>query len=100
MNGTELALIFAIVLMLLVLMVLAAAETALNRISRVKAQALADSNDSRSARALVRLVVHPERFINPLLVTVTVLQSGQTWLVARLADHWVSGVLGALGIFA
>jgi CBS domain containing-hemolysin-like protein len=99
-NSTELALVIAIILMLLVLMVLAAAETALNRISRVKAQALADSNESRSARALVRLVEHPERFINPLLVTVTVLQSGQTWLVARLADHWVSGVLGAIGIFA
>ena len=86
--------------MLLMLMVLAAAETALNRISRVKAQALASSNDSRSARSLVRLVEHPERFINPLLVTITVLQSGQTWLVARLADHWVTGLLGAIGIFA
>jgi CBS domain containing-hemolysin-like protein len=99
-TGTELWLLLAILIMLVVLMVLAAAETALNRTSRVKAQALADSNKSRSARSLLRLVEHPERFINPLLVTVTVLQSGQTWLVARLADHWVSGVLGALGIFA
>ena len=93
-------LLITIVLMLLVLMVLAAAETSLNRISRVKAQAVADSNDSRSARSLVKLVRHPERFINPLLVTVTVLQSGQTWLVSQLADSLVSGVLGALGIFA
>ncbi len=100
MKGEELLLLITIVVMLLVLMVLATAETALNRISRVKAQALASSNDSRSAKSLVRLVEHPERFINPLLVTVTVLQSGQTWLVARLADHWVSGVLGAIGIFA
>jgi CBS domain containing-hemolysin-like protein len=99
-NGTELALVVTIVIMLLVLMVLAAAETSLNRISRVKAQALADANDSGSARALERLVQHPERFINPLLVTVTVLQSGQTWLVSQLADSLVSGVLGALGIFA
>jgi CBS domain containing-hemolysin-like protein len=99
-KGEELLLLITIVVMLLVLMVLATAETALNRISRVKAQALASSNDSRSAKSLVRLVEHPERFINPLLVTVTVLQSGQTWLVARLADHWVSGVLGAIGIFA
>ena len=69
-TGSELALLLTIVLMLLLLMVLAAAETALNRISRVKAQALADANNqSRSARALVRLVEHPERFINPLLVT-------------------------------
>ncbi len=100
MTGTELVLLITIVLMLLILMVLAAAETSLNRISRVKAQAVADSNDSRSARSLVKLVKHPERFINPLLVTVTVLQSGQTWLVSQLADSLVSGVLGALGIFA
>ena len=100
MSGEELALLATIALMLMILMVLAAAETALNRISRVKAQALASSNDSRSAKSLVRLVEHPERFINPLLVTVTVLQSGQTWLVARLADHWVTGLLGAIGIFA
>ncbi len=101
MNGTELAMLLAIILMLLSLMVLAAAETALNRTSRVKAVALADANNqSRPARALVRLVEHPERFINPLLVTITVLQSGQTWLVARLADHWVTGLLGAIGIFA
>ena len=101
MNGSELVLLFAIILMLLLLMVLAAAETALNRTSRVKAVALADANNqSRPARALVRLVEHPERFINPLLVTITVLQSGQTWLVARLADHWVTGLLGAIGIFA
>ena len=99
MNGGELALLLAIVLMLLLLMVLAAAETALNRTSRVKAQALDVNNGSRQARALVKLVTHPERFINPLLVTITVLQSGQTWLVARLADHWVTGLLGAIGIF-
>jgi putative hemolysin len=100
MSGEELTLLATIALMLMILMVLAAAETALNRISRVKAQALASSNDSRSAKSLVRLVEHPERFINPLLVTVTVLQSGQTWLVARLADHWVTGLFGAIGIFA
>jgi putative hemolysin len=99
-SGSELALLLAIVLMLLMLMVLAAAETALNRTSRVKAQALDANSHSRSARALVRLVEHPERFINPLLVTITVLQSGQTWLVARLADHWVTGLFGAIGIFA
>ena len=60
MSGEELLLLFTVVLMLLVLMVLAAAETALNRISRVKAQALAASNESRAAKSLVRLVEHPD----------------------------------------
>ena len=50
MSGSELALLLAIVLMLLMLMVLAAAETALNRTSRVKAQALDANSHSRSAR--------------------------------------------------
>ena len=97
MTGTEIALLVAIIVLLLVLVVLAAAETSLNRISRVKAQAMADSTKSRSGRALIELVEHPERFINPLLVTVTVLQSAQSFLAARLADQlfggWWIGVL-------
>jgi CBS domain containing-hemolysin-like protein len=39
----------------------------------------------------VKLVEHPERFINPLLVTVTVLQSAQSFLAARLADSLFGG---------
>lgn len=97
MTGTEIALLVAIGVILVVLMVLAAAETGLNRISRVKAQAIADSNDSRAARSLVKLVEHPERFINPLLVTVTVLQFAQAFLASSLADHlfgdWWWGVI-------
>ena len=91
-NNIDTAMLVAIVLMLLVLIVLAAAETALNRISRVKAQAIADSSGKRSARALVRLVEHPERFINPLLVTVTFCQTGQ----AFLSHCWPTGCSGAL----
>lgn len=99
MSGAEIALIIAIVLMLFVLAVLAVAETALNRISRVKAQALVDSSGSRSSRALLRLVERPERFINPLLVTVTVLQMGQAVLVSQLAERWGSGWIFGLGVF-
>ena len=99
MSAAEAGMLFVVVVMLLILIVLAAAETALNRISRVKARAIADSTDSGSARALVDLVEHPERFVNPLLVTVTVLQMGQAVLVSRLADRWVEGWLAALGVF-
>ena len=81
--------------MLLVLMFLAVAETSLNRISRVKAQAIAETRRAKpSARALLRLVSHPERFINPLLVTITVLQSGQAFLTTLLADR----LFGATGV--
>ncbi len=87
MNGTGIVLLLAIFVILLILVALAIAETGLNRISSVKARALADSTDTRSARALVKLVERPERFINPLLVTVTVLQSGQAFLASQLADQ-------------
>ena len=94
MSATELWMLLAIFAILLVLAFLAVAETALNRISRVKAQAISDSQDSKSARALLRLVTHPERFINPLLVTVTVLQMGQAFLTTLLADE----LFGAKGV--
>ena len=55
---------------------LAVAETGLNRISRVKAQAIDEATIRRSSGPCCALVEHPERFINPLLVTVTALQTG------------------------
>lgn len=94
MTGTEIWLLIGIVAILMVLVVLAVAETGLNRISVVKARAMADGSDSRSARALVKLVEHPERFINPLLVTVTVLQTGQAYLAGILAQSLLPGWYG------
>jgi putative hemolysin len=60
---------------------------------------MADSTSSKSVKALVELVEHPERNVNPLLVTVGLLQMGQAVLVNRLAEHWVSGPLAAIGVF-
>jgi CBS domain containing-hemolysin-like protein len=91
--------LLAIVLLLVVLMFFAVAETALNRISRVKAQAIADSSGKRSARALSRLVSHPERFINPILVTITFLQTGQAFLTSLLADRLFGGTGVIIGFF-
>ena len=89
----------AILLLLIVLMFFAIAETALNRISRVKAQALADSSGKASARALSRLVSHPERFINPILVTITFCQTGQAFLTSLLADRLFGGTGVLIGFF-
>ncbi len=94
MDSIELLMVLGIIVLLLILSFLAIAETALNRISRVKAQALAETVQTKSARSLYRLVSHPERFINPLLVTVTVLQTGQAFLTSLLADR----LFGAKGI--
>jgi len=97
-NGADLILLVAILAILIVLVALAIAETGLNRISHVKAQALADSSESKSAQALVTLVEHPERFINPLLVTVTALQTAQAFLTTILADRLFGG-WGVVGAF-
>ncbi|WP_116998892.1 hemolysin family protein [Desertimonas flava] len=85
-SSADFLMLVGIILSLFVLAFLAIAETSLNRISRVKAQAIADSTGTKSSAALLRLVTNPERFINPLLVTVTVLQMGQSFLVTLLAD--------------
>jgi CBS domain containing-hemolysin-like protein len=98
MNGTDIALLLAILAILMVLVVLAVAETGLNRISRVKAQAMADSTQSKAAVALAQLVEHPEHFINPLLVTVTALQTAQAFLTTILADS-LFGAWGVVGAF-
>ncbi len=87
MSGVDIVMLLAIIFLLLLLVFLAAAETSLNRISIVKAKALADSMDTKSAHALYRLVSHPERFINPVLVTITFLQTGQAFLTSLLADR-------------
>jgi CBS domain containing-hemolysin-like protein len=81
---TDLWLVVAIVLLLLALVFLAVAETAVNRISRHKAQSLVDRG-VRGGGALLRLVEQPERFLNPVLLTVNICQTVQTVLVATLA---------------
>lgn len=98
MSGVDLVLLIAILAILAVLVLLAIAETGLNRISHVKAQALADRDDSKATRALADLVEHPERFINPLLVTVTALQTAQAFLTTILADRLFGG-WGVAGAF-
>jgi putative hemolysin len=81
----DLVMSLAILVLLVILIFFAVAETALNRISRVKAQAMAESTGTKSAQALYRLVSHPERFINPILVLVTICQTAQAFLTSLLA---------------
>ncbi len=98
MTGIDIALLVSILVILMILIGLAVAETGLNRISHVKAQAIAETNDTKAARVLASLVEHPERFINPLLVTVTVLQQAQAFLTTIFAGR-VFGPWGVVGAF-
>ena len=95
-TGIDFLMTLAIVVILVALVFLAVAETSLNRISRVKAQAMVDSGGAKRESALLELVSHPERFINPILVTVTFLQTGQAFLTSLLADR----LFGTSGVIA
>jgi CBS domain containing-hemolysin-like protein len=99
MDGTDVLMLVVIVILLGLLMFLAVAETALNRISRVRAQTLNEERHSRASRALLRLVEQPELFINPILVTVTVLQTGQAFLMSLLAGRVFDGWWGIVIVF-
>lgn len=95
-EGPELAMLMAIVVLLVLLVFLAVAETAINRITGPKARALAETHGKRG-RALATLVEAPEAFMNPVLVTVNIFQTGQafltSFLVTRITDVWWAGIL-------
>jgi CBS domain containing-hemolysin-like protein len=98
-TGGDLWMLIAILVLLAILGFLAMAETALSRMSRVKAQAMAEASGTRATRALARLASQPERFINALLVTITICQTGQAFLTSILADR-LFGTVGVLVAFA
>ncbi len=99
MTSVDAILLAAILVMLVILAGLAIAETSLNRISRVKAHTLVDSKATKAAHSLYRLVSHPELFINPLLIAVTLLQMAQATLTTLLADRLFGSAGVIVGFF-
>ncbi|MFM7263269.1 MAG: CNNM domain-containing protein, partial [Acidimicrobiales bacterium] len=83
----------AIVLLFLVLAFLAVAEMGLSRMSKPKAQALADTGQ-RAGPALLGLVSRPERWVNPLLLSVNVAQTVQATLTGVVSGR----LFGAPGV--
>ncbi|HEX2118799.1 MAG TPA: hemolysin family protein [Acidimicrobiales bacterium] len=73
--------------------VLAMAETSLTRTNRVKALTLAEEK-RRGANALIRLVEHPERFLNPVLLLVLLCHLVAATLVGVLAER----LFGPVGV--
>ena len=84
---------FAIVVLLLVSVFLSLAETALTRMTVSKAQAISEMGGLGSKRIL-RLVAHPEEFLNVVLLVVLVCQLVQATLVGLVADN----LFGAWGL--
>jgi CBS domain containing-hemolysin-like protein len=88
-------LVIVIVVAVLIVMAgyIAMAETALTRMNKVKAMTLSEEQPRRG-RALLRLVGHPERFLNPLLLVLLVCQLVQATLVGIVSER----LFGTLGI--
>jgi putative hemolysin len=98
LTGSEVTLIVVIAVLVLISIFLAIAETALTRISKAKALALADRHD-RSGEALLTLAQEPDLWINSLLLVVLATQLVQASLVGILFDH-LFGTLGVVvGVF-
>ncbi|MGH9188524.1 MAG: hemolysin family protein [Acidimicrobiales bacterium] len=79
-------LIAAIVALIAMAGFLAMAETSLTRMNRVKALTLVEER-RRGAHALLRLVEHPERFLNPVLLLVLLCHLVAANIVAILAER-------------
>ena len=86
-----------IFLLLLVLIFLAVAEMGLSKMTKPKAAALADEG-RRSGPALLKLVAHPERWVNPLLLTVNICQTVQATLTGIVAGRLFGTVGVTLGV--
>jgi CBS domain containing-hemolysin-like protein len=89
MKGTDWAILIAVVVLFLVSIVLAVAETALTRVSRAKAQALADTS-GRRGEILLSLVEHQE-WLNPVLLVVLSTQLVQSTLLGVFASRMLGG---------
>ena len=84
-------------LLLLVLIVFSIAEMGLSRMSKPKAQALADSG-TKGGKSLLLLVKNPERWVNPLLLSVNVCQTVQATLTGVVAGRLFGAAGVAIGV--
>lgn len=92
-TDVDMLMLVVIALLLIVLVFAAVAEMSLSRMTKPRAGSLADKG-LKSGKALKRLVEHPERWVNPLLLTVNICQTVQTTLTALVAGR----LFGAAGV--
>lgn len=93
LSTADVWMLVTIFVLLLFLTFMSLAEMGLSRMSKPKAQALADSG-ARGGKSLLSLVTHPERWVNPLLLAVNVAQTVQATLTGVVAAH----LFGAAGV--
>jgi len=97
LGGPELAMLFVVFLLLVVLIFLAIAEMGLSQMTKPKAASIAERG-SRAGPSLVRLVSEPERWVNPLLLTVNICQTVQATLTGIVAGRLFGGPGVAIGV--
>ncbi len=85
--------LISIGVLLVILTLLALAEMSLSRITKEKAEALQADGHRRGA-LLVRLASDPTRWVNPLLLTVNILQTIQATLTGVVSNR----IFGAPGV--
>lgn len=85
-TGTDILMLVVIFVLLLVLIFLAVAEMGLSKMTKPKAAALADEG-KRAGPSLLVLVEQPERWVNPLLLTVNICQTVQATLTGIVAGR-------------
>ncbi len=93
MRSTQTLMLVAVLALILMAAFLAMAETSLTRTTRVKALSLVEEK-RRGATALLQLVEHPERFLNPVLLLVLLCHLVAATLVGILAED----LFGAVGV--
>jgi CBS domain containing-hemolysin-like protein len=86
MTTSDTIMLVVVIVLLFVSAFLAIAETAITRVSRSKAAAMVEEGRS-GAKQLKDLVDHPERFLNPVLLVVSLCQLVQAALTGILADR-------------
>jgi putative hemolysin len=97
LGGTELLMLAVIFFLLLVLIFCAIAEMGLSQMTKPKAASIAEGG-SRAGPSLVRLVANPERWVNPLLLTVNICQTVQATLTGIVAGRLFGGLGVAIGV--
>jgi hypothetical protein len=89
-SGGDIWMLVAVIVILVLLSFLSLAEMGLSRMTRPKAMALAEQGH-RSGNALVRLASDPEKWVNPILLTINVLQTVQAFLTGIVASSFGAG---------
>ncbi len=97
MTGTDAAMLVAIGILLVILIFLAVAEMGLSKMTKPRASAIAEDRP-KAGSSLQHLVEFPERWINPLLLTVNICQTVQATLTGIVAGNLFGGIGVVIGV--